>query len=274
MSIRPLPLSGVTLRAVERLADRLEGGVRVGPYSYARPGALLRIVPDIGLFLAREGAKLDYALFEDADIAAAEALIHGGLLAALIHQRGELPLHATTVLAPAGGGALALTGHSGGGKSTTAHELVRRGWRLLADDLTRVTIEAAAPMAWPGRGRLRLMEDACARSGLDASSLEPAPNWPGKYVLDLAVATRAAALVTVAVLDRGPGALRVERLTGASAARALIEHTYRLHYVSALGQARRHLDLVAAAASAVCILRVSGTGDVEAVASAVEAAAT
>src|SRR5205085_12132928 len=130
---------------------------RVGPYSSARPGMLLRVVPGVGRFLARDGASIEYCTEPGADIDAVEAILQGGVLGALIHQRGELPLHATTLISPDRARTIALAGHSGAGKSTTAYELIRRGWMMVSDDLTRVTIERGVPIAWPGRSKLRLM---------------------------------------------------------------------------------------------------------------------
>jgi hypothetical protein len=259
MSLGRVPMSGVVVREVGALPDKLEGGTRVGPYSCARPGALLRVVPGVGRFLARDGAVIEYALEAGADPGAAEALVHGGLLGGLIHQRGELPLHASALIAPDGARAVALAGHSGVGKSTTAHELVRRGWALLADDLTRVTFEAQAPVAWPGRTRLRLMSDACVRFGIDPSTLAPAPNWPGKYQLDVPAREGPVRLSALLVLERSDDSLRLDRLKGAAAASSLIEHTFRRHYVAALGCSERHLDLVAAAALRVAVWRLGGS---------------
>jgi len=267
-------IAGAAARQVRDLPVRLDGAVQVGPYSCARQGLLLRVVPGIGRFLAREGKALDYCVEDGADPAAVEALLKGGVLGALIHQRGELPLHATTLVAPDGSGALALAGHSGAGKSTTAYELVRRGWTLLSDDLTRVTVENGTALAWPGRTRLRLLRDACERFDLDCASLEPAPNWPDKYLLGLPGWDRPVPLAALVALDRSEGALQVRALSGALAARVLIEHTYRRHYVAALGRAQRHLELVATVAAGAKIFTTRGAASVEQVASSIAASVT
>src|ERR1051325_4103767 len=167
----PLPLSfggrvvtivevpDAIVRFVDSLPESLDGAIPVGPYSQARPGALLRVVPGIGRFLASGGMTIEVFVEEGADPDAVDALIHGGLLGALIHQRGDLPLHASTLVSPDRRRTLAIAGDTGSGKSTTAYELIRRGWKLLSDDLTRVTIENGFATAWPGRTRLRLMSD-------------------------------------------------------------------------------------------------------------------
>lgn len=271
MSADDLGIPGLTVCRVDHVPDALEGSVRVGPHSTARPGMLLRVVPGVGRFLAIGGDRLEYWTETGANPAAVEAMLQGGVLGAVIHQRGDLPLHATTLVAPDGTGALALAGHSGAGKSTTAYALIRRGWTLLSDDLTRVTIEEGDALAWPGRDRIRLMEDACERFGLDRASLAPVPNWPGKFLVEVPRSNSPVALSALVALDRGEGAFEVERLEGGAAVQMLIEHTYRAHYVSALGRAKRRFELVAAAAGRTAVLSARGRASVEEVASVFEA---
>jgi hypothetical protein len=265
-------IPSVTPRRVPELPEALDGATRVGPYSSARPGMLLRVVPGVGRFLARDGSKLEYCTEPGADADAVVALLQGGVLGALIHQRGELPLHATTLVSPQRTRAVALAGASGAGKSTTAYELIRRGWRMLSDDLTRVTLADGAPIAWPGRSKLRLLADACDAFAIDVASLAPAPNWPDKYVLELPRWDQPSALSAIVALERDDGALQVDALRGAAAARALAEQTYRIHYVAALGQTRQHLELVAATTAHTTVLRVRGRAAVADVAGAIVAA--
>jgi hypothetical protein len=257
-----IEIPGAIVRRVRSLPAALEGAVRVGPYSSARPGALLRVVPGVGRFLARDGTSLDYWTEPGADAAAAEALLQGGVLGALIHQRGELPLHATTLLSPDRTFAVALAGHSGAGKSTTAYALVRRGWIMLSDDLTRITLDDGAARAWPGRSRLRLLADACEGFGIDPATLAAVPNWPGKYQLDLPRWNEPAPLAAIVVLERSEGPFRLDLLRGAGALRALAEQTYRPHYVRALGRAGPHFELVAATATKAVLLRAHGRAPV------------
>lgn len=270
MSAEGLGIPGVTVRRVERIPEALEGSVRVGPHSTARPGMLLRTVPGVGRFLATNGERLDYWTEPGADPAAVEAMLQGGVLGALIHQRGDLPLHATTLVSPDRKRALALAGHSGAGKSTTAYALIRRGWMLLSDDLTRVTIERGEALAWPGRSRVRLMEEACVRFGIDSASLAPVPNWPGKFVLEVGRWDSPMPLAAVVALDRGDGKFEVERLEGGAAVQSLLEHTYRGHYVAALGRTRRRFELVAATAARAAVLSTRGRAPVEEVAARIE----
>jgi hypothetical protein len=255
-------IPGVTVRRVDALPETLEGATRVGPYSTARPGMLLRAVPGVGRFLARDGNTLEYCTEPGATADAVEALLQGGVLGALIHQRGELPLHASTLVSPDRTRAIALAGHSGAGKSTTAYELIRRGWILLSDDLTRVTLENGTPTAWPGKARLRLLTEACDAFELDVDELTAAPDWRGKYLLELSRWEEPVVLSAVIALERSDE-LEVDILRGVAAIRMLAEQTYRIHYVEALGQTRKHFELITATAAGTTVLRARRGRSVE-----------
>ncbi|HEX8381340.1 MAG TPA: hypothetical protein VF619_12420 [Allosphingosinicella sp.] len=270
MSGDGLDIPGVRVSRVDHVPEVIEGAVRVGPHSTAKPGMLLRVVAGVGRFLVTGGESIEYRPEPGADPAAVEAMLQGGVLGALLHQRGDLPLHATTLVSPDRRRAVALAGHSGAGKSTTAYALIRRGWMLVSDDLTRVTIEQGKAVAWPGRDRIRLMEDACERFGIDKAALAPVPNWPGKFLIEVSRCDRPVRLDALVALERGEGRFGLDRLQGGGAVQLLLEHTYRGHYVDALGQAKRRFELVAAAAASVTVLATRGRASVEEVAASIE----
>jgi len=74
---------------------------------------------------------------------------------ALVHRYEAL--HAAAVETPAG--VVALLGPSGAGKSTLATELLRRGHRLFADDVTVLAPGPAGPLAHPAGPYLSVGED-------------------------------------------------------------------------------------------------------------------
>jgi hypothetical protein len=99
----------------------------------------------------------------------------------LLHQRAELPLHASTVVF--GKRAVAFAGPSGAGKSTIAASLVQAGHRLLSDDISVVRFAAdGAPVAVPGSPNLRLDEEAAQLIGLPRGVLHPGRIRDGKRI--------------------------------------------------------------------------------------------
>ena len=232
---------------VSSLPDRLPGGVAVGPHSQARIGALLRVVPNVARFMVAGGKRIEVASEQCADPADVLSYLHGGVRGALIHQRGELPLHATTVLPPKGDGAVAICGDSGMGKSTLAASLVRQGWTAISDDLTRITWDEQTPLAWPGSTGIKLMIDAAARLGLPPGSLERTA--AGKVLMPITSKPDPVRLRCVITLRDDPS-LSWRVLEGGAALAMLTQQTFRLHYVAALGMTAQHLQMTSRLAAA------------------------
>jgi hypothetical protein len=258
MSFSLPSLPDAIIAEIGALPDRLEGATKVGPYSEARPGAVLRIVPGLARFLARDGNRIDYAMEAGGDREAIRPLLQGALCAALIHQRGELPLHAATLVTPGGRAAVAVAGDKGAGKSTLSFALVRRGWTLLNDDLTRVTLDGGRPVAWPGRGGIRLHEDSCGRFGLPLASLARIPGDPAKCLVEIPAATGGPRpLGAVVLIDRGRGRAGIERLRGAEAAMLLSRNVYRPAYVGPLGMGAALMGTIGRTAAACAVARLA-----------------
>lgn len=111
---------------------------------------------------------------------------YSSVAAITLAMRGMLPLHASSVVLY--DRAWLLAGASGAGKSTLTAELLKAGARLLADDLTPLTL-APTPAAWRGRPALRLHPDSCAGMAIDGS---PEPTDDGRGKLLVRPASRAA----------------------------------------------------------------------------------
>src|ERR1700710_114168 len=251
----PIPgIPGAAMRKVPSLPAELPDGIRVGPFAQAKPGVLLLCVPGVARYLVCGGTSIDIAVEPDADPGAVLLYLRGGARGALTLQRGELPLHAATLVAPGGSQGLSICGVSGAGKSTMAAELVRRGWALVADDMTRVTWEeGAGVLAWPGDGVIKLWNDACTRAGLDTASLLRVREEMDKYFWDVPTLPKPAPLGTIVEL-RHDGPFGLTDVTGAAGMALLSENTFRRPHIVALGRAQDHVRIVGRVAAQCRIL--------------------
>jgi hypothetical protein len=104
------------------------------------------------------------------------AYLYGPVLGYLLRARGQLALHASCI--GTAEGAVLIAGAAGAGKSTTAAALATRGHRVVSDDLTALTFDEGAPIAWPAFDHLRLWPASAPLVLGDASSLERiTPTW-------------------------------------------------------------------------------------------------
>ena len=132
------------------LADHDRALVRHGPASvYVAHGTQVLVsAPDAGTRLA-----YDY-------------LVYAYALRLLLLQRRRFTLHATLVEAP-DGRTVAVTGTSTVGKTTASIELVRRGWRLVCDDVVEAGLGEDAVVVTPHPRPVHLADDSARRFGVD-----------------------------------------------------------------------------------------------------------
>ena len=246
----PVPgIPGATVRSVDALPVELPGGLPAGRHVQARPGQLLLTVSGIGRYFVQDGTLIEAALDPGADPGMAALLLHGTARGALIHQRGELPLHAATLVPPEGDFAIAICGASGAGKSTLGTELSRRGWMLVADDTTRITWTELQPMAWPSRDSIKLWRDACEAKGADVSSLERVAAGLDKYYLHVPARAEPVRLAVVFELTQNEGAPFVMESVSQRMA-LLTRHTYRQAQIRPLGRFADYVRLIGQVAGA------------------------
>jgi hypothetical protein len=256
----PVPgIPGAVIRGVDELPDQLPDAEPAGRFSQAKPGHLLLDVPHIARFLVRDGKRIEVAVEPDADPGLVTLLLNGSARSALIHQCGELPLHAATLVPPGGNGAIAICGPSGVGKSTLAVQLSARGWILIADDTTRVTWNETHPMAWPSRDSIKLWRDTCEANNLDVTRLERVTMDLDKYYLSVPARQEPVRLAAVIeLLVDGNRQQQQSALSPGERMAVLTRHACRQSYIRPLGRQADFARIVARVAGACRITRLAG----------------
>ena len=111
----------------------------------------------VGAIDIRDGRRIVLDTVRDIDDAELRPYILGPALAAILHQRGYLVLHASCVsIRDTGVGFL---GASGAGKSTIAAACRMRGHDILSDDITAVDISDGHPSVVPGPPVVKLSQE-------------------------------------------------------------------------------------------------------------------
>ena len=216
----------------------------------------LLVIRTIGRFLTRGGREMIVEANADVSSRNLRLYLLGSGFAAILHQRGLLPLHANAVIVD--GRAIGFMGHPGAGKSTLAAWFHDRGFDVLADDVCVVTAGPdGRPLAHPGSPRLRLWREALEASGREASAYERSFDDMDKYTVptDLDRTLPAVPLSHLYLLEKAEEDPRVDRLEGAAAVEAMVANTYRGSYVSLMRQTRQHLLACAELARSVPVFR-------------------
>lgn len=157
----------------------------------------------------------------------------GTVAAALLHQRGYLPVHANVVQLP-DGGAAAFAGQSGAGKSTLAAWMDGKGHEVLSDDLCAIRIGTGAAHVFEGVPRMKLWPDSLDALGRSAQGLDKVSWDLDKYHVPMGRAPREGSLDPVELkrvylLDRArPGEpFAIRRLSGVDAALGVLANAFR-----------------------------------------------
>jgi ABC-type multidrug transport system fused ATPase/permease subunit len=120
----------------------------IGDYFQASPGTFLLKVPDTAHYLVVKGREIWINQVNRCGDDEVRLFLLGSAFGALLHQRHILAMHASAIQTARG--AVLFVGPSGNGKSTLVAAFLHRGYRMLADDVTGVIVDAASgPVALP-----------------------------------------------------------------------------------------------------------------------------
>jgi hypothetical protein len=215
-------------------------------------------VDGVGRYLVEDGREILIEQAPHTTERAVRTLLLGHVFGLLLHQRRILPLHAAAVSTARG--AVLLAGQSGHGKSTLLGALLNRGYAMLADDLTAITLgERGQPIVHPGFPQMKLWADAARHLGRATDRLHRILPGVEKFAVPTAAsfAARSQPLAAIYVLDPcDQPEIHLEALADTDCFDAVCNHTYQWWSVLALGTQAAHFRLATAVASAVPIVHL------------------
>ena len=237
----------------------LEGATRSGVTWQIAGDKLLFNLPKVARFLLSGGREIAYEAAPGTDDADVAIFLLGTVFGILLHQRGEIVLHASAVRVK--DKAVLFCGPSGAGKSTLAAALAQRGFPLVADDLCAVTLAAgASPMVQPDGRHLKLWAQtiekldlaerrgAAVRSQLQKYFVEPQSTLAEPLPLGAVYALREA---------RPPHAPGIERPNVVDSALILRRNAYRPLLVNRMGQKADYFRAATAIANTAGIFHLT-----------------
>jgi len=126
----------------------------------------------VGVFQIRNGTEVLISLLPETSETHSLSYLLGMVMAILMHQRGNLVLHASSL--EIAGRAVGIGAHSGTGKSTFAAYLATRGHGYLTDDMIPLkTEDGAGPQVYPGFPLAKLHPETAAALNIPAERITP-----------------------------------------------------------------------------------------------------
>lgn len=243
---------------VGEVPQALPEAVHEGVRYQAAPGRLLLRIDGIARYLVEAGSRITVQADRGADEGAVRLFLLGVALGALLHQRGDLVLHGSAVVA--GDAAVGFLGRSGIGKSTLAMELGRRGHAILTDDLCVVRPGPDGVLcAVPGYPQSKLWPDSLSRLELSPDALPRLRRALEKraVLLGSSFGAEARPLTRLYLLRTNPKEeIALHPLDGVAKFDGLRHETYRMRFVGGMGTRGAHLGHGAALARQASITAV------------------
>ncbi len=144
----------------------LNGATAHGVLWQATSRRFMMDVPDVARYLVEDGNLVIIEPMPKSDKEKVSRFFQMTPLAALLFQRGITAFHAAAAAGPHG--AVLLAGDSCAGKSTLLMELLKRGWKMLSDDLSVVALnENGAPDVLPTFPDVVLWSDTLDKFGVE-----------------------------------------------------------------------------------------------------------
>ena len=222
------------------------------------PGRLLLNVDGAARYLVTNRGR-EVVVDPLGDDARVRAFLLGSVLGACLQWRGYLTLHASAI--ETGAGAVLFMGPRGVGKSTLLAALIDRGYRMMADDVSGVAMDAdGRPEVFGAFPHVRLCADALERLGWNGKPRALEPTWgePRKWCVpverfrDAPLAVRGLFLLATGNGDSAT----IQPASGSAAFAGVVRNTYRRRLVRALGFQRRHFRMVQVVVRHAPIVRV------------------
>lgn len=231
-------------------------------WDFAGDQFLLRI-PSVARFLLSDGRNITFEAEAGVDAGDISIFLLGTVFGILLHQRGQIVLHASAI--DISGKAILFCGPSGAGKSTLAAALAQHGYPVVTDDVCAITMtDANMPMVHPDDRQIKLWAQAIERLDLAQHRGERVRSRLEKfYVQPSGTATAPLPLGAVYVLRgaRPPHAPGIERPNVVDAALVLRRNAYRPLLVRRMGQRESYFHAAATIANAAGIFHLTRTLD-------------
>lgn len=220
-------------------------------------------------YLVNGGTSIDIAAPSGLEEANIRSWLLGTVAAAVLHQRGYLPIHANVIVH--GAEAAAFAGDSGAGKSTLAAWMEVQGRRVLTDDLCAIQFLSEGAVVFEGIPRVKLWGDTLRAFGRTPEGLAKVATDLDKYQVPLGTAPREGSLepmplTRIYLLDRAAEgeAFRIERLSGIAAAEGVLKNAFRWGLGQLIQEQKRlQFDQCVALARQTAVFRVYRTGGME-----------
>ena len=230
----------------------------------AKPNEFLLEIDGIARYLISDGTEIIIDRVSDSRDDEIRLFLCGAALGVLLLQRRLLPLHGSAIETPAG--AVIFAGPSGIGKSALAGAFYKRGYRVLADEVSTIAFdEHDVPVVLPAYPQIMLWPDVIRELGEEPTALERVRPHLEKYALCIhdRFSGKSLRLHAVFALDTimNTQNFSIESVDSFEKFQVFIHNTYRRHFLNGLGVKDIHFKQAVSAAEYAKVRRLRRSYD-------------
>ncbi|WP_340371758.1 aldolase [Peribacillus sp. FSL E2-0218] len=201
-------------------------------------------VSGTAIFLIESGSRIRFAPIDEAEEDEIRLYILGTCMGALLMQRNILPIHGSAVAI--NGKAYAIVGDSGAGKSTLASAFLKKGYKLLSDDVIPVTLNNEnIPIVTPSYPQQKLWLESLNHFDMDSTNYQPLIVREDKFAVPVQdqFITQQLPLAGVFELIKGEGTeINIKPIQSLQRFYKLYQHTYRNFFLEKSGLMDWHFN--------------------------------
>ena len=229
----------------------LDNPVFISPLAMVKPGEAIIHIPNIAKYHIRSGQSINIEMASKSSLEDVIIFLLGSAMSAIFHQRGMLPLHASSAYYK--NKAILIAGKSGSGKSTLITELLKRGLMFMSDDITAIHMINKIPMAAPSYPRMKLWDNSFDLLNLEVKGRNRIRKKMDKYYFNLEgkldQTNRVVSHIFNLSLVKGIDNFSLEELDKLNAISAVSSNTYRYKSLKPHNNLHQHLLICSALAS-------------------------
>lgn len=235
-----------------------ENAARPAAGFVAEPGRFELNVPRVAHFTVTAGTAIAIRADPRADAASIRLFLLGTAVGALLHQRGDLPLHGSAVHKD--GRSAVILGVSGAGKSSLAAALRAHGWQLQSDDIAVVRPYDGVAHCEAGFPRRKMWPDMLEQLGHDPRSHVRVREGIEKRFQEVPAAEfyggHAPVRAVIALTPSRAATPELTPLPGPLGMAMLKRQTFRANLRAPLLMHVRHFEIIAMLAAQAAVWRV------------------
>lgn len=227
------------------------------------PTKYLQKMINVANYYAANGNEIIVEPQPNADEKSIRLFLLSNCMAAILHQRNTIPLHASAVFYE--DGIVLFCGHSGAGKSTIVTALQAKGYKVFSDDvcvLQPSEDNSEQIVAVPSYPMMKLWIDSFAKTGIEmaAESDRIRPNlakFARFYHEDYEIAPRPIKQIFMLDTNSLEQEATIKKMASIESFSALQRNTYRHVQMNAMKKRDFHFSIVSKLTAAVPVYRIS-----------------